>query len=105
MAKKLKPVGDHILIIPDKITDRTTESGLVVVSLNVMGNDPRKQKPIFSGVCVGIGPTYGLEGRAPPCQPGDRIAYGQYDGSPIEIDGERYVILEPKEVRCIIVDE
>lgn len=40
-----------------------------------------------------------------PIGPGDRVIFGRYSGSEVELDGEKYLIMRVKEILATLEDE
>lgn len=99
-AKKLKirPLDDRVVVEPFEAEERTA-GGIVLP-------DTAREKP-QQGKVVAVGPGKLLEKsgeRAPmSLKVGDRVFYGKYSGTEIEIDGEEYVILRESDVLAVQV--
>lgn len=82
-----KPLGDRVLIRQDE-AEETTASGLFIAS-------SAKEKPC-TGVVVATG-----EGKLDsngnmipvPVKPGDRVMYGKFGATEVEVDGETLLIM------------
>ena len=95
-SKKLKPLGDRVVIQPTPRED-VTKSGIVLP-------DTAKEKPQEAEV-VAIGPGKRLEsGTLVPLdvKVGDRILLGKYAGNEIKLDGQEYLIVREDEVLGIV---
>ncbi len=98
MSKKLKPLGDRLVVKPQE-QEETTASGLVLP-------ETAKEKP-QQGVIQAVGP-----GRRD--EDGNRIEmdvavddvvlYAKYGGTEIKIDGEKLLILKESDVLAILED-
>ena len=98
MSKKLKPLGDRLVIKPNE-QEEMTASGLVLP-------ETAKEKP-QQGTILAVGP-----GRRD--DDGDRIEldvavddtvlYAKYAGTEIKIDGEKLLILKESDVLAIVED-
>jgi chaperonin GroES len=98
MSKKLKPLGDRLVIKPNE-QEEMTASGLVLP-------ETAKEKP-QQGTILAVGP-----GRRD--DDGDRIEldvavddivlYAKYAGTEIKIDGEKLLILKESDVLAILED-
>ena len=92
---KLKPLGDRVIVKQDDI-EETTAGGLILSSGS-------KEKPT-TGVVVAVG-----EGRTTedgkkipvPVKEGDRVIYGKYGGTEVEIEGETVIILRADDIYAI----
>lgn len=92
----LKPLGDRIVVKTLEPEDKT-KSGLVLP-------DTAKEKPqegkvvsVGSGRLLDDGTVKALEVRT-----GDRILYGKYAGTEVELSGEDYLILREDDVLAIV---
>ena len=99
-AKKLKirPLDDRVVVQPFEAEERTA-GGIVLP-------DSAREKP-QQGKVVATGPGKLLEktgerGRM-SLKVNDRVFYGKYSGTEIEIDGEDYVILRESDVLAVQV--
>ena len=94
----LKPVGDRIIIKQDEAHE-TTSNGLFIAT-------EAKERP-NSGVVLAVG-----EGKIAedgklipmPVKEGDRIIYGKYAGTEIDVDGEEVIILRSDEIFAVYTD-
>lgn len=84
MAKVI-PIGDRILLKPLNGEEKT-KSGIYLPK-----NEDRKE-----GIVEEVGNTD--SSRPVPLKKGDRIIYGGYSQEEIEIDGEKFLIIELKDV-------
>ncbi|MBU0616712.1 MAG: co-chaperone GroES [Planctomycetes bacterium] len=97
-AKKLKirPLDDRVVVQPFEAEERTT-GGIVLP-------DSAREKP-QQGKVVATGPGKLLEKTGErgkmELKVGDRVFYGKYSGTEIEIAGEDYVILRESDVLAV----
>ena len=84
---KIKPIGERVLIKP-KIEEEKTKGGIYIPDT---AKENKKE-----GVIVEVGT--GKDDKPLPLKKGDKILYGGYSSDEFEIDGEKYVILEFKDV-------
>jgi chaperonin GroES len=97
-AKKLKirPLDDRVVVQPFEAEERTA-GGIVLP-------DSAREKP-QQGKVVATGPGKLLEKTGErgkmELKVGDRVFYGKYSGTEIEIDGEDYVILRESDVLAV----
>ena len=87
MTMKIKPIGERVLIKP-KIEEEKTKGGIYIPDT---AKENKKE-----GVIVEVGT--GKDDKPLPLKKGDKILYGGYSSDEFEIDGEKYVILEFKDV-------
>ena len=99
-AKKLKirPLDDRVVVQPFEAEERTA-GGIVLP-------DSAREKP-QQGKVVATGPGKLLEKTGErgkmELKVGNRVFYGKYSGTEIEIDGEDYVILRESDVLAVQV--
>ncbi len=91
----LKPLGDRVIVKQDD-AEETTAGGLLLSSGS-------KEKPT-TGIVLAVG-----EGRVTddgksipvPVKEGDRVIYGKYGGTEVEIGGETVIILRADDIYAI----
>jgi chaperonin GroES len=92
----VKPLEDRVLVKPIE-PDTKTASGLYLP-------EGSKEKPI-QGEVVAVGPGKLLDNgkRATlSVNKGDRVVYGKYAGSEVEIKGDKHLILRETELLGVI---
>ena len=91
----LKPLGDRVIVKQDDV-EETTAGGLLLSSGS-------KEKPTTGVVlAVGDGRTTEEGKTIPvPVKKGDRVIYGKYGGTEIEVDGETVIILRSDDIYAI----
>ncbi len=93
---KIRPLYDRIVV--KRIEEQETVKGGIIIP------DTAKEKP-QEGEVVAVGKGKRLEdGKMVPLdvQVGDRILFGKYSGSDIELGGDEYLIMREDEVLGII---
>ncbi|NUQ80122.1 MAG: co-chaperone GroES [Bacteroidetes bacterium] len=93
---KIKPLADRIVVKPSAAEEKT-KGGLFIP-------DTAKEKP-QQGEVVAVGPgkvadsgqTLALQVKV-----GDRILYGKYSGTEIQIDGTDYLIMRESDVFAVL---
>ena len=99
-AKKLKirPLDDRVVVEPFEAEERTI-GGIVLP-------DSAREKP-QRGKVIATGPGKLLEKTGErgkmSLKLGDRVFYGKYSGTEIDIDGSEYVILRESDVLAVQV--
>ena len=91
----LKPVGDRVIIKQDEAGE-TTSSGLYIATES-------KEKP-QSGTVLAVGEgNHDKDGnRVPmPVKEGDRVVYGKFSGTEIEVDGETVLIMRADDIFAV----
>ena len=95
MAKKLKPLGDRV-IVKQEPEEEKTKSGIVLP-------ESAKEKP-QEGTVIAVGEGRVLDsGQKVPVavKVGDKIIYSKYGGTEVKIDGEEYIILGERDILAV----
>ncbi|NVL91203.1 MAG: co-chaperone GroES [Desulfobacterales bacterium] len=93
---KIRPLQDRILVKRLKEEEKT-KGGIIIP-------DTAKEKP-SEGLVVAIGKGKVSEnGKQLPLdvKKNDRILFGKYSGTDIEIDGKEYLIMREDDVLCVV---
>ncbi|MCK8824398.1 co-chaperone GroES [Fuchsiella alkaliacetigena] len=93
----IKPLGDRVVIKDIEAQEETTDSGIVLP-------DSAQEKP-QEGEVVAVGAGKKLdsgERMDVEVSEGDRVVYGKYAGTEIEVDGEEYLVVSEKDILAII---
>ena len=96
---RFRPLHDRVVI--RRIEEETRTAGGIIIP------DTAKEKPQEGEVlAVGAG-TRGDDGKlvALDVKPGDRILFGKWSGSEVEIDGEELLIMKESDVLGIIEEK
>jgi len=96
ITKKLRPLGDRVVIEPTPRED-VTKSGIVIP-------DTAKEKP-QEGKVLAVGPGRILDdGKREhmDVKPGDKVLYAKYAGSEFKLDGEDLLIISGKDILAVI---
>lgn len=91
----LKPLGDRVIVKQDE-AEETTAGGLILAH-------DAKEKP-QTGVVLKVG-----EGKLDkdgnmvpmPVKEGDRVVYGKFSGTEIEVDGETVLIMRADDIFAV----
>jgi chaperonin GroES len=96
VEKKIRPVGDRVVVKPSA-KEEITKSGIVIP-------DTAKEKPQEGTViAVGSGRLLDNGDRAPiDVREGDRILFAKYGGTEFKLDGEEYLVLKENDILAII---
>jgi chaperonin GroES len=88
---KVFPLADRVAIRPMEETE-TMKGGLYIP-------DTAKEKPI-QGDVIAVGPGRLEKGQRVPMdlKVGDRVIYGKYTGSQVELDGEEIILIKETDV-------
>lgn len=97
-AAKIQPMADRIVIqaLPEA---QQTRGGLYIP-------DTAKEKP-QQGEVVAVGPgKLSDEGTrlTPDVKVGDRVLYGKYSGTEVNVEGEEFLILRESDILAILKD-
>src|SRR3954471_18862111 len=88
---KIFPLADRLAIRPLEETE-AMRGGLYIP-------DTAKETPI-QGEIIAVGPGRLEKGQRVPMElkVGDRVVYGKYTGSPVELDGEEIIVIKESDV-------
>jgi chaperonin GroES len=88
---KVFPLADRVVIRPMEET-ATMKGGLYIP-------DTAKEKPI-QGEVLAVGPGRRERGEVVPMElkVGDRVVYGKYSGTQVELDGEEVILIKESDV-------
>ncbi len=81
------PLGERVLLKQIKATEERTKSGLYL---------PKSSQEKKEGEIIAAGTT--KEGNPLPLKKGDRVIYGGYSSEELEINGEKHLIIEFKDI-------
>lgn len=87
----IKPLSDRVLVRPAE-AEQKTASGIIIP-------DTAKEKPL-QGEVVAVG--HGTKDEEMVLKAGDRVLYGKYAGTEIQLDGEKYLIMKQSDVFAVI---
>jgi chaperonin GroES len=87
----IKPVGERVLIKPIK-EEEVTSGGIYIPE--------SAQKEKKEGNIVAVG-TY-EDGKELPVKKGDHVIYGGFQSDEMEMDGEKYLFIDFKDVLAIV---
>lgn len=87
----IKPLADRVLIKPAPAEEKTV-GGIIIP-------DTAKEKPL-QGEVLAVGG--GTKDEEMVLKAGDRVLYGKYSGTEVELDGEKYLIMRQSDVLAII---
>ena len=88
---KVKPLADRVLVKPASVEEKTA-GGIIIP-------DTVKEKPL-KGEVKAVG--QGTKDEEMVVKEGDKVLYGKYAGTEIEIDGEAYLIMRQSDILAII---
>ncbi|MDR1743754.1 MAG: co-chaperone GroES [Dysgonamonadaceae bacterium] len=87
----IKPLADRVLIKPAAAEEKTV-GGIIIP-------DSAKEKPL-KGEVVAAGK--GTKDEEMVVKTGDKVLYGKYAGTEIEVDGEQYLIMRQSDILAIV---
>lgn len=93
----LVPVEDKVIVKPIIETEKTTASGFVLTGL-------QEEKPT-EGIVVAVGPGLVLGNGnviVPDVNIGEKVVFAKYQGTEVEHDGEKYLILAYRDILAVI---
>ena len=93
---KVKPLHDRVIV--KRIEEEETTKGGIIIP------DTAKEKPVEGKVlAVGDGKILEDGKRAPlEVKKGDRVLFGKYAGTEINIDGEEHIIMREDDIVAIV---
>ena len=93
---KIRPLADRIMVQPEEAESKTA-GGIVIPDTN-------KEKPMRGKVIAVGGGKYEDSGALRPLQVkiGDKVLYGKYAGTNIELDGADYLVMREEDVMAVI---
>jgi chaperonin GroES len=86
----IRPLADRVLVKPAAAEEKTV-SGIIIP-------DSAKEKPL-KGDVIAVG--NGTKDEEMVVKEGDKVLYGKYAGTEIEIDGEKYLIMRQSDILAI----
>ena len=88
---KFRPLHDRVVV--RRIEEDTKTAGGIIIP------DTAKEKPI-QGEVIAVGPGRREKGEAVPMElkVGDRVVYGKYSGTQVELDGEEIILIKEADV-------
>ena len=88
---KIFPLADRVAIRPTEETE-TMKGGLYIP-------DTAKEKPI-QGEVIAVGPGRREKAEVVPMElkVGDRVVYGKYSGTQVELEGEEIILIKEADV-------
>lgn len=87
----IKPLADRVLIKPTPAEEKTL-SGIIIP-------DSAKEKPL-RGTVLAVG--NGTKDEEMVLKEGDKVLYGKYAGTEVDLDGEKVLVMRQNEVLAVI---
>lgn len=88
---KLRPIEDHVVVKLNTATQEKTIGGIIIP-------DTAKEKPQMAEV-IAVGTDEDLQKIV---KVGDKVLYGKYAGTEIELDGDKLLILSKSDILAIV---
>ena len=91
MATKIRPLHDRVIV--RRIEEEEKSKGGIIIP------DTAKEKPI-QGEIIAVGPGRREKGETIPMElkVGDRVIYGKYSGTQVELDNEEIILIKESDV-------
>jgi len=83
----ITPLGERVLLKQAKAQEEKTKSGLII---------PKSSNEKKEGEVISVGAF--KDGRQLPLKKGDKVLYGGFSNEEIEIEGEKHIIVEFKDI-------
>lgn len=87
----IKPLADRVLVLPAD-AEQKTASGIIIP-------DTAKEKPL-QGVVKAVG--HGTKDEEMVLKEGDKVLFGKYSGTEIELEGVKYLIMRQSDVLAVL---
>ena len=87
----IKPLADRVLVKPAAAEEKTI-GGIIIP-------DSAKEKPLKGEV---IAAGNGTKDEEMVVKKGDKVLYGKYAGTEIEVGGEQYLIMRQSDILAIV---
>lgn len=87
----IKPLADRVLVKPAPAEEKTV-AGIIIP-------DTAKEKPL-QGTVLAVG--NGTKDEEMVLKVNDRVLYGKYSGTEVELDGEKYLIMRQSDVLAVL---
>ncbi len=87
----IKPLADRVLVVPAEAEEKTA-SGIIIP-------DSAKEKPL-QGMVEATGE--GTKDEKMLLKKGDRVLYGKYAGTELELEGNKYIMMRQSDILAVI---
>ena len=88
---KLRPIEDNVVVKLANAAEEKKIGGIIIP-------DTAKEKPQMAEV-IAVGTDEDLKKAV---KVGDKVLYGKYSGTEIELDGEKFLILGKKDILAVV---
>ncbi|WP_018358508.1 co-chaperone GroES [Porphyromonas levii] len=87
----IKPLADRVLVVPAE-AEQKTASGIIIP-------DTAKEKPL-QGIVEATGK--GTKDEEMLLKKGDRVLYGKYAGTELELEGKKFIMMRQSDILAVI---
>ncbi len=94
----IHPLRDRIAVRPDKWREDVTSMGIVVPANERIGTSQLQLGR--AGTVTHVGPEVDRD----QLKPGDRVLFGEWEYPQLHIDGERFLVMQDKDIVGVIGD-
>jgi chaperonin GroES len=91
VTMKLRPIEDHVVVKTNTTAQEKTIGGIIIP-------DTAKEKPQMAEV-IAVGTDEDLQKIV---KVGDKVLYGKYAGTEIELEGDKLLILSKSDILAIV---
>ena len=88
----IQPLADRVLVQPQEAEEKTA-GGIIIP------DTAKKERPI-EGKVLAVG--QGTKDEEMVLKVGDKVLYGKYSGTEVELDGENFLIMRPSDVLAVV---
>ena len=89
---KIQPLADRVLVQPQEAEEKTA-GGIIIP------DTAKKERPI-EGKVLAVG--QGTKDEEMVLKVGDKVLYGKYSGTEVELDGENFLIMRQSDVLAVV---
>ena len=88
----IQPLADRVLVQPQEAEEKTA-GGIIIP------DTAKKERPIEGKVLAG---GQGTKDEEMVLKVGDKVLYGKYSGTEVELDGENFLIMRQSDVLAVV---
>lgn len=88
----IQPLADRVLVQPQEAEEKTA-GGIIIP------DTAKKERPI-EGKVLAVG--QGTKDEDMVLKVGDKVLYGKYSGTEVELDGENFLIMRQSDVLAVV---
>ena len=88
----VQPLADRVLVQPQEAEEKTA-GGIIIP------DTAKKERPI-EGKVLAVG--QGTKDEEMVLKVGDKVLYGKYSGTEVELDGENFLIMRQSDVLAVV---